>query len=158
EPHLQALSYRLNAPILGEGEPATLSSLFETYPELEQQFVTITLEEPDLGRASRIVGKWAAHYGRETGQQLPSDALDEALHLSHRFLARSRLPRKALDLLVQVAGFTGTRRQIDRTDVIERFSTVHHVPRVLVDPAEPLDVVSLEKSLAQELLGQPEAV
>jgi ATP-dependent Clp protease ATP-binding subunit ClpC len=159
EPQLQALAYRLSAPVLGESSNTSmLAALFEYTPELEQQYVTLTLEEPNLARSRSILSAWAADAPRRNGQRFADAALDEALHLSHRFLARNRLPRKALDLLVQVASLSDGLQTIDGLDVIDRFSTVHHVPRALIDPAEALDLATLRKRLAQELLGQDEAV
>ena len=158
EPQLQALAYRFDGLVLGEAEPGPLAALFESMPELEQQYVTLSVEEPDLARAAKILSAWAEHYRDREGLYFTPEAQDEALHLSHRFLARTRLPRKALDLLVQVAGVRGERNTIERSDVIERFSKVHHVPRELVDPVEPLDLSALNRELAEQLLGQPEAV
>jgi ATP-dependent Clp protease ATP-binding subunit ClpA len=158
EQQLQSLAYRLSTAVLGEASnPRMLSALFEYTPELEQQYVTITIEEPSFARSRSILAAWAADAPRRNGQRFTDAALDEALHLSHRFLARNRLPRKALDLLVQVAG-VNSQKTIDGRDVIERFSTVHHVPRALIDPTEPLDLASVTKRLGHELLGQDEAV
>jgi ATP-dependent Clp protease ATP-binding subunit ClpC len=158
EAQLLSLGHRLTAPILGEGEPNALSSLFEYMPELEQQYAQLHLEEPDFARTALILEQWAAYGASRTGRRFTSDALDEALHLSHRFLARNRMPRKALDLLVQVESLTGGRREITRGDVIERFVKTHHVPHAMVDPAVPLDLEALEAQLGQTLLGQAEAV
>jgi hypothetical protein len=47
---------------------------------------------------------------------------------------------------------------VDRSDIIERFSSVHHVPKELVDPVQPLNLTALAKQLGEQLLGQPEAV
>jgi ATP-dependent Clp protease ATP-binding subunit ClpC len=159
EPQLQSLVYHLSAPVIGEASnPGMLSALFEYTPEFEQQYVTLTLEEPSLTRSRSILSAWAADAPGRNGQRFTEAALDEALHLSHRFLARNRLPRKALDLLVQVASLSDGHQTIDGIDVIQRFSTVHHVPRALIDPAEALDLASVKKRLGHELLGQDEAV
>jgi ATP-dependent Clp protease ATP-binding subunit ClpA len=158
EAQIQALAYRFDGLVLGEAEPGALSALFESMPELDQQYVTLAIQEPDLETAAKILRAWAVHYQEQNGVRFPAEALDEALHLSHRFLARTRLPRKALDLLVQVAGLRGERDNIERSHVIERFSNVHHVPRELVDPLQPLDLSALTRDLGQQLLGQPEAV
>jgi len=158
EPQLQALPYRLAVPVIGEAEPATLAALLESLPELDQHYVTLTVEEPDLQRAAVLLGHWAKFLAASTGTRFSPGALEEALHLSHRFLGRSRLPRKAIDLLGQVASLGAARREVSREEIIERFSRIHHVPRVLVDPAEPLDLNDLQRRLEEELLGQEEAV
>ena len=120
--------------------------------------MTLNVQEPDLGTAAKILRAWAAHYQEQSGIRFTPESLDEALHLSHRFLARTRLPRKALDLLIQVEGLRGERTVIERSDIIERFSSVHHVPKELVDPIQPLDLSALRRNLEHQLLGQPEAV
>lgn len=158
EPQLLSLGHRLTGPILGEGELNALSSMFEYMPEFEQQYAMLHVEEPDFARTATILEQWAAYAAERTGRRFTPDALDEALHLSHRFLARHRMPRKALDLLIQVESLTSGRREITRADVIERFAKTHHVPHVMVDPSAPLDLEALETQLGQTLLGQVEAV
>lgn len=155
EPLLKMLAVRFENPILGEADPLRLRWLLEYHPDLEQSFSTLTVEEPDLDKAAKILDQWAAEQARAHQTRFTEEALSEALYLSHRFLARARLPRKALEMLGQAA--IG-KRQVTDADVIARFSHAHRVPRWLVDPAVPLKLTDLEEKFRGRVLGQDEAV
>jgi ATP-dependent Clp protease ATP-binding subunit ClpC len=157
EPQLQALALRWPGPILAEGDRATILAMFETFPELGERYVLLDVQEPDLERAQRILDAWARELAPRGGASFSPDALEEALQLCHRFLPRSRLPRKVLDLLGQVAALSGPR-PIGPADVLERFCRANRVPRLLVDPRERLDLAEVEAVFRAQLLGQDEAV
>ena len=156
ETQLQALSFRFPGPILGEGEATAAATLFESWAELEQSYTTLPIPEPSLDRTVRILAQWAAAQEKNLGRRITPEALDEVLQLSHRFLSKSRLPRKALDLAANVLG--ATSGLVTQAEVIERFSKVHRVPRMLIDPAIPLDLSRIETDLSGHLLGQSDAV
>lgn len=158
EPQFQALGYRHPGPIIGEGDPAALAALFEAFPELEQHYLVLSVDEPTLTRTAAILERWAADLENRARVRFDAEALEEALHLSHRFLSRGRFPRKALDLLSRAAAFHGTGAVVGRNEVVQHFSKTHHVPRALIDPGEPLDLEALHHQLGQALLGQGEAV
>jgi MoxR-like ATPase len=156
EPLLVSLAQRLGGPILAEGERATLAAMIEGTPEIGERFVTVEIEEPDLARAGRILAAWAADQAR-AGQRFEPEALAEALSLTHRFLSRDRLPRKALDLLAQVASLGGGAR-VGPAAVIDRFCRRDRVPRILVDPDAILDLDEVASAFRAQVLGQAEAV
>lgn len=158
EPQLQALGYRIDAPILGEGDRTALEALFEYTPELDEDFVLVHVDEPSLAEAHRILDAWCAEQARRGSPGFSSAAVEQALHLAHRFLARGRQPRKSLDLLRQTRSLKSQSAEITGADVIERFSRTHNVPRFLVDPEVPLDLVEPEAMFSSKVLGQPAAV
>ena len=158
EPQLQLLSFQLQVPILAEGERKTIQSMLEETPELSQQFLTITIEEPSLTTAHRILELWSEEQQKQSRMNFSPDALEEALYLSHRFLARDRLPRKALDLLTHAGSLVEDGRTITGKNVIERFCSHHRVPNLLIDPALPLELQDLEARFKNAVLGQQEAI
>jgi ATP-dependent Clp protease ATP-binding subunit ClpA len=158
EPLLHAFAYRFEQPILGEGRRAAVESMLESNPELEQHYVVLKLDEPSLPAAERILTEWNAEEAAAGRRAFAAAALDEALYLSHRFLTRMRLPRKALDLLKQVASLAAGNRTIGAAQVIDRFCRSHKVPRFLVDPDLPLDLEEVDDHFRTRLLGQAEAV
>ncbi|HEX6737293.1 MAG TPA: AAA family ATPase, partial [Vicinamibacteria bacterium] len=157
EAQLQTLALRWPGPILAEGDRATVLAMFEGYPELAERYVLLDVQEPDLERAERILESWAREVAPRSGASFSKDALEEALQLCHRFLPRSRMPRKVLDLLGQVAAVSGART-IGAAEVLERFCRAHRVPRLLVDPRQRLDLSEVEATFRAQLLGQDEAV
>jgi MoxR-like ATPase len=158
EPQLQLLSFQLQVPILAEGERKTIQSMLEETPELSQQFLTITIEEPSLTTAQRILEQWSEEQQKRSCLNFSPDALEEALYLSHRFLARDRLPRKALELLTHAGSLAEDGRTITGANVIERFCSHHRVPNLLIDPALPLELQDLEARFKNAVLGQEEAI
>ena len=158
EPQLQLLSFQLEVPILAEGERKTIQSMLEETPELSQQFLTINIEEPSLTTAQRILELWSEEQQKQNRLNFSPDALEEALYLSHRFLARDRLPRKALDLLTHAGSLAEDGRTITGANVIKRFCNHHRVPNLLIDPALPLELQDLDARFCNAVLGQEEAI
>lgn len=152
ESALQALAEGMGGPVILEGPDSEMKQLLEYQPELTQVFVPMTLEEPSLARAGKIVAQWSA--AQPTA--IDEEAQDTAIALSHRFLARDRFPRKALQLL-DSAAHTGSD-DLSAAGVLDHFCEVHQVPRHLVDPAIPLDLQATERHFRDRLLGQPDAV
>ena len=158
EPQLQLLSFQLEVPILAEGERTTIQSMLEETPELSQQFLTINIEEPSLATTQRILTLWSEDQKQKNHLDFSPASLEEALYLSHRFLARDRLPRKALDLLVHAGSLAEDGQTITGANVIERFCSHHRVPKLLIDPALPLELQKLEDRFRSAVLGQEEAI
>ena len=152
-PQLETFCVRLSRPMIVEGRPGPMNAMLEAYEQLEQHLVTVPVEEPTVEHTIARLNGWAS--ARRPAPVRP-DAVEEAVYLTHRFLARTRLPRKAIDLLTNAAAESGGRITVD--DVIERFCRVHHTPRWLVDPKLPLDIDALEERLRYALLGQDDAV
>lgn len=157
EAQFEALGTRFSGPILAEGERGTLLAMFENSPELSERYALVELLEPELDTALRIVSQWAEAGPHAKGVAFTPEALEESLQLTHRFLPRTRLPRKVLELLAQVQALAPLGA-VGPDQVIERFCRAQRVPRFLVDPAMPLDLPATERHFAERVLGQPEAV
>lgn len=156
EPQLLLLAVRTSVPVLGEGEARVLDMMLEGTPDLAKHYVLVPVEEPGLARTRSIVVQWAAR-----GPDSPtfeSEALDVGLELTHRFLARSRMPRKVIDFLSQVRSVVEPSRAVRADDVIERFRRSYRVPRFLIDPNMAFDPDETQLDLRTRVLGQPEAV
>jgi ATP-dependent Clp protease ATP-binding subunit ClpC len=98
-PQLVSLALRLPGPILGEGAERSVRAMFEVHPELDEHYVLVTVDEPDLAVMGRLLDAWSRLQADRHGRHFTPEALSQTLQLTHRFLARSRLPRKAVDLL-----------------------------------------------------------
>ncbi len=157
ETHFENLAFKFAGPIIAEGLRGTVQNMLEYHPELDQHFVTLVLAEPSLERMQTILTLWSEMHQSETGTHIEEAALQHALYLSHRFLSRSRMPRKALDLIKQVAA-TNTNDRVEVADVIRRFCDSHRVPRDLVDPSITLDLGELRRHFRERVLGQDTAV
>ncbi|MEW6366456.1 MAG: AAA family ATPase [Acidobacteriota bacterium] len=157
EPQFSALALQFRGPIICEGEAGLVAAMFEENPELAERYVVVGLDEPSLAKATEMLQSWAEEQARRGQFAFTTEAVREGVLLSHRFLVRSRFPRKAIDLLQHVARLAGGRTVTD-ADVFERFCRTHRIPRDLVDPAVPLDLDALKDRFEALILGQNEAV
>ena len=156
ESRLNLLGFRFPGLVIGEGQPATVQQMFEYTTELEQYYTVVPVHEPDLERARTMLAAWSKEHGREHLGLLSSEALDQTLYLAHRFLPRSRMPRKAIELVRELAETSD--EVVLPGEVFDAFCRRHAVPRVLVDPEYVLDPTELETWFASRVLGQQEAV
>jgi ATP-dependent Clp protease ATP-binding subunit ClpC len=158
EPHFETLAIKFDGPVLAEGDAVLVQILLEYHPELDQHFVTLSVPEPGLDRMQAILDRWSEDQATRMGVRFTPEALSHALYLSHRFLSRSRMPRKAIDLVEQVAATATRGPTVEVADVIGRFCQSHRVPRALVDPTVPLDLDAVREQFGRQVLGQPDAV
>ena len=154
EPQILALLYRFPGCMMAEGHSEVLDAMLETSGELEQRVIVVSLAEPSLAR----VGRMLEHWNESQGDAFTTPALEQALTVTHRFLARTRLPRKVFDFLTPLLSLRRDGRPITEADVIERFSATQRVPRQLVDPAMPLELTKLEAEFHEKVLGQEDAI
>ncbi len=155
EDQLAGLACASEVILIGEGSEQTVSALLEQETALQHRFGIVRVQEPDWDRATRIVNGWAL---RQKGKEFSALAVEQAVALSHRFLTRSKLPRKAIDLLKHASADTNAKTPVTAAAVIKRLSAQYRIPRVLVDPDVPLDLTKLKHSLAKSVVGQQEAV
>lgn len=158
EPQLEALCFKIPNPVLGEGELGRLESMLESSPELHQNYVIVRLEEPTLERAQEILTQWSTEEAERTAVTFTPAALEQGLHLAHRFLSRERLPRSAISLLRQTAALAQKEVPVEERHVITRFSQNHRVPQRLVDPAVKIDLREVHRHFSDRVLGQEDAV
>jgi ATP-dependent Clp protease ATP-binding subunit ClpC len=154
EPQLEVLGLRFKAPLLGEGERATIDRMIEHAPDLEQCYLPLEITEPDAERMGRILVAFS-EVERARGRTYSDEARRTAYELSERFLSRSRQPRKTLELLMSVGALTKTA--VGRGDVLARFEESYRVPRFLIDPTVPFEPEAAERHFTKRVLGQLEA-
>jgi ATP-dependent Clp protease ATP-binding subunit ClpA len=157
EPLFARLATRLSTPILAEGDAYTVEAMLEGAPDLEHHFVRVVVPEPDLERTERIVQHWTLRQ-ESLGRAFSAPSLSTAVELTHRFLSRAHMPRKAIELLDQTRAVVGPRREVGASDVIDRFYRTYKVPRLLIDPEVSFDPLATERLFAGQVLEQPEAV
>ncbi len=156
EPLFARLAARLSAPILAEGDAYAVEAMLEGAPDLEHHFTRVLVPEPDLEKTERIVQHWTLRQ-QSLGRDFATPALSTAVELTHRFVSRSHMPRKAIELLDQTRAMVGPRRQVSAADVVDRFYRTYKVPRLLIDPEVSFDPLSTERLFSAQLLEQPEA-
>lgn len=138
-------------------------------PALARRFRTIDVDEPSPADAILILSDQRTRLEQHHGVQIPSSTLEQAVHLSVRYLTDKRLPDKALDLLDEACTRV-TIRTLDPDNASEAVLEVRpqDVVAVLAEwtgiPISDLSVdekrrlVNLEVSLAERVIGQTDAV
>jgi ATP-dependent Clp protease ATP-binding subunit ClpA len=144
--------------VICEGSVEGVAEILEDTESLQRQFVTVEVEEPDYHRTKRILCAWTGHQQANENRTFADNAAHESIALTHRFLGRDRMPRKAIDLLENTAANVPKKVTIESSHVIDRFCATHRTPRVLVDPRIPLDLDALRQEYKREIVGQPEAI
>jgi hypothetical protein len=157
EPQLQLLGMRTRGTVLGEAHPLTFDRMLESTPGLEEHYVALPIAEPVPAAMDTILARWADEQ-RAQGRTFTPAALREATQLAHRFLARTRMPRKVIDFLSTVGSVSPPGRPVLDSDVQARFYEAYKVPRLLIDPSMPFDVEATQRAFRARVLGQAEAV
>lgn len=154
EDRIAAFAY--DVPIIGECVPATGAALLESSPALRSEATLVRVDEPSLSRTRDIVR--ASLEANEVQHRFGDDAIEQALALSHRFLVRQHQPRKTLELLRGAAASVREKRVVCSRDIVERAASQFAIPRMLIDPEQPLDLPALRKRFDSAVIGQPDAV
>lgn len=72
---------------------------FEKDPALTRRFQVVQIDEPDEGRAVGMMRSIAAPLEAHHKVQILDEAIEAAVHLSHRYIPARQLPDKAVSLL-----------------------------------------------------------
>jgi ATP-dependent Clp protease ATP-binding subunit ClpC len=158
ESQLLFLGLQFDAPLFAEGAEAAVKSMLEETSELEEYFIPIHVDEPGIDTTLKILSLWAEEKQKTEGVRFHGEVLEEAVFLTHRFLPRDRLPRKAITLLDQVGSLKTDQSNVSPKDVLDVFCAYHQFPRFLIDPAIKLDLAETERLFHSRVLGQEEAV
>ena len=70
---------------------------------LERRFAPVYVEEPDIENAIEILRGLRQRYEEHHAISYTDDALEQAVRLSHRYVADRKLPDKAIDLIDEAA-------------------------------------------------------
>ena len=128
-------------PALARGELRTVAATtwaeykkyFERDPALSRRFQVVRVEEPDdeaaIAMMRGIVPALEAHHG----VRIQSDAVEEAVHLSRRYIPSRQLPDKAVSLLDTASG---------RVAVAS-----HAVPAAVEDARRRIEMIDMDSAI-----------
>lgn len=158
EPALATLASLDKVTVVCEGSQDGVARLLEDDQALQREFVTVEIDEPNLAKTASILRAWTQQQSDKRNRTFAENSIQEAIALTHRFLGRDRMPRKAIDLLEHAAAHAAKGETVASSHVIDRFCSTHRTPRALVDPKIPLDLDALRESYEREIIGQSEAI
>ncbi|MFO0551971.1 MAG: AAA family ATPase [Polyangiaceae bacterium] len=154
---------RREIAVIGEGTSSDLARLESDAPSLADLFVRVPIQEPSPGEAFRML----LHEAREAEAQhklrISPLALRALVELSGAFGAAASLPGRATRMLDHVVAHVlaeaggPASRDVDVAEVVAALSSKLGVPRALLSRDAAIERDEVERRLAEQVLGQPEA-
>lgn len=136
---------------------------FEKDRALLRRFGKISIEEPSVDDAKRILKGLAKSYEDHHGVKYTTAALEAAVDLTNRYVTTGFLPDKAIDII----DMAGARLSIDdkrETNVLDvqeieaEVSRVARIPEHTIKDDESFKLYNLDSNLRSVVFGQDEAI
>jgi ATP-dependent Clp protease ATP-binding subunit ClpC len=146
-------------PCIGATTVGEYRRYIEADPALARRFAPVWLEEPTVEEAIEIVAIVAQkHLGPSHKVTYPQAVVEEAVHLSARYLHDERLPGKAVKLLDQAGPrvvMGGSLRGAEETDQDQPVGgeVTVEIVRKIVSERTGIPLTQLSKSDKERLLG-----
>ena len=110
-------------PALARGEVRVIgATTFEEYRKhiekdaaLGRRFQTVTVNEPDVDMAARMVQGLASRLAEHHRVQLDSEAVQMAVELAERYIPERQLPDKAIDVIDEAAALLRSETSAEKT-------------------------------------------
>ncbi len=158
-------------PALADGSIRLIgSTTFEEYRKhfekdraLLRRFGKITIEEPSLEDAKKIIRGVAKVYEEHHGVTYTNAALDAAVELTHKYVSGGMLPDKAIDIL-DLAGARLATQDNRESNVLDLAAIEHEISKVVKIPEKSIKadetqrLGTLEEDLNKMVFGQEDAI
>lgn len=150
--------------LIGASTPQEYRRHIEADPALERRFQPITVPEPSVPEAVRVLEGLVDRYRQHHRVHITGDALDQAARLADRYVSDRFLPDKAVDLLDQACSRVRLRRGdgdepvVDADDIAEVVSRRTGIPVTDLTTVERTRLLDLERRLSTRVVGQDHAV
>jgi len=155
---------RGDVSLVGEGTSEQLAQLEDDAPSFASLFVRLPIAEASETETFRILLAEAREAEADKPIDLSPIALRTLLETSKTFGGGSALPGRAVALLRRVIDHAeasarpdGARVAVGLPEAIAAMSGKLGIPRALLTKESPLDRAEVERQLAAQVLGQPEA-
>ncbi|MBQ5357361.1 MAG: ATP-dependent Clp protease ATP-binding subunit, partial [Oscillospiraceae bacterium] len=162
-------------PQLARGEfqliGATTTEEYRRYIQkeaaLERRFQSVSVEEPDVETAEKILRGLKERYERFHRISISDSAIKSAVRLSVRYLPEKRLPDKAIDLIDEacskktienLSSIKNTSNVLFEEDVAKVLSTATGISVGRITEDESRRLLELEENLHKRVAGQEKAV
>lgn len=129
-------------------------------PALKRRFEPVTLREPDLDEAERILAGVAPRYAEHHGVAYSADALRSAVRLTDRVIPDRSLPAKAIDVLDRAGARVRRegRTEVRREDVVEVLAALVDLPREFLSLSPTERLRDMGGFLKARVFGQSEGI
>jgi ATP-dependent Clp protease ATP-binding subunit ClpA len=156
-------------PALSKGQIKVIASTtweeytqsFEKDRALMRRFYRLTVEEPSVEDAKKILSGLRPYFEEFHGGTISDDAINAAVDLSVRYQVDKKLPDKAIDLVdtacakLKIANPTFT---IYRSDIIDILSKFTKIPADQLGTETTSNLLELDQVIKQRLYGQDAVV
>ncbi|MCI0700949.1 MAG: AAA family ATPase [Planctomycetia bacterium] len=140
---------------IAECTPEQVPLLEKQDPQLLDAFRHITVEEPTDAKGRAILANFANDNTRRT--TTPS-ALAATDRLHRRYATYSAYPGRPLRFLENLIRDGERRTAITESEIFDGFTRETGLPRPIIDPSVPLNLIETHNWFASRVLGQPDAV
>ncbi|MBC7740787.1 MAG: ATP-dependent Clp protease ATP-binding subunit ClpA [Bdellovibrionaceae bacterium] len=134
---------------------------FEKDKALARRFQRLDVSEPSADDALKIITGIKKKFEEFHGVTYSDESLKACVDLSQKYLANSKLPDKAIDLMDEVASFVKLKTKnatIEAKDVMEVVSKLSGVPATDMSNDDLRSLKDLDKKLKSVVFGQDEAI
>jgi ATP-dependent Clp protease ATP-binding subunit ClpA len=143
---------------VAECTPEQLPLIERDDPHLLGAFHQLAVAEPNAEQGRAILRHAAEAAPPALRKPLADDALDTLDRVHRRYATYSAYPGRPLRFLHNLLSDCAARAEIRAADVLAAFTRETGLPRVLLDPAVPLDLEKLRAWFGERVVGQTEAV
>ncbi len=142
---------------VAECTPEQVPMIEKEDPQLMDAFRPVKMEEPDAAKSIRVLTKTAAEkHGLKRAVTPQAIELIDRLH--RRYATYSAIPGRPLRFLENIRRDGRRAEPVSEPDVLTAFARETGLPRVLLDPAVPLDAEETRAWFRKRVIGQTEAV
>jgi ATP-dependent Clp protease ATP-binding subunit ClpA len=141
---------------IAECTPEQLPLIEREDPHFLAVFQVLNVPEPEGLAGREILEKVAARTTRQSSNAVSTSALDWIDRLHRRYATYSAYPGRPLRFLQNLCG--DVREGVTEDNVLQAFQRETGLPKVLLDPAMPLDLVETGQWFGERVIGQEEAV
>lgn len=123
-------------------------------------FMKVEVSEPETNQAIMMISSKIGPLEAKNRVYFSYNALEEAIHLSKKYIHDKYLPAKAIQLLEIVSTSMGKRKRqfITKDDVAQVVSEITHIPVQKADENESELLLNLEDKIHEQMVDQEEAV
>ena len=146
--------------IIGATTTKEYHKFIEKDSAFNRRLQVITIKEPSIDNAIEMVIKTISNYETFHNVSIPKDCIELAVNLSDRYIKDKALPAKAYKILDQagtVVKLSG-RTEVTEVDVLNTVSKITGVNVNRLTKSEAKQLLSLEDTIAKELIGQKNAI
>lgn len=135
-------------------------SKYIEHSALGNSLSAINVKEPSPNAAIVMIESKVGWYEHKYNVYFSYDSLAEVINLTDRYIHDAYLPKKALEVLEQVA-VKASRRQdktVDKEAIAEVITELTHIPVTKLTDDESKGLLGLEEKIHERMIGQDEAV